>query len=225
MSSTSETVSEPPHTVPMDHANRSTGAGYDGVSATHDGHGSSIDFAAHDQAFKTMNANGASIPSLDQGVAALEAQGAYNNGQPENRKVIGAYLALNTLAKLQTMPPNQLGGEANASKVYGALKVAGLSGDGDKIRSTLAANGGDDFGLSNDQLVELWGANEHEYLHPILFGDETVSNTVHMTSLNFNDGRNPSEGPAGTIGGYNNKGEYPQWGWFEAAQEYGSVFS
>jgi len=46
-----------------------------------------------------------------------------------------------------------------------------------------------------------------------------------MTSLNMNDEWTQSDGPTGTMGGYNNKGEYPQWGWFESAQQYSSMFA
>jgi len=194
-------------------------------NSTPDGVGSPLDFAAHDSAFQTMNANGASIPTIDEGVAVLDAQGAYNANQPDDKKITGSYLALNTLAKLQTMPSNNFPSEAKAAEVYGSLKVAGMNGDGDQIRSIIADNGGTDFGLNNKQLVDLWGVNEYEHLHPILDGNDTIRNSVSMTSLNMNDEWTQSDGPTGTMGGYNNKGEYPQWGWFESAQQYSSMFA
>jgi len=179
-----------------------------------------------DSAVATMNENGGSVPSIASITNTMNDVGGYNVGQNAAQQEQGAYLVQNTLAKLQMMPPQELGDEETAMKVYGSLKLAAIDGDGAAIRSILEENGGDTMGLSDQALVDTWGVNEHEGLHEIIFGNlDQVANAVHMTSLNRDDGMNAPIGEPGTVGGFNDKGQFPQWGWFESAQNMNDVFA
>jgi hypothetical protein len=74
--------------------------------------------------------------------------------------------------------------------------------------------------LTDQELIHLWGMNEHWNLHAILFGNPKVYNVVHITSLNDKAGDGT---PHGKLGGYNDKGQYPQWGWREQVGGYNAL--
>lgn len=189
------------------------------------GTGSLLNTVEQDGIASTLRDNGANLPpSIESVISTLDQIGAYNQGQPPEKKVAGAYLALNTLSKMATLPPAQLKGENEASAAYGALKVAGAQGDGAMIREILEEKGGSAMGLSDKDLVDLWGVNEHHHLHAVLFGNSKVYNPIHMTSLNDQDQWGEIPGEKGALGGFNDKGEYPQWGWFDDAQGFQSLF-
>lgn len=156
-------------------------------------------------------------PDIGAFVRATDALGAYNAGQPEDKKIAGAYLTMITYIKMKLMSPFTLGNEGNASRVYGALKRAGMDRNAASIRTTLAQNGGNTGNLSDEQLVRLWGTNEHWNLHAVLNPGGPVGNAVHMTSINDRD-MHVHDGMGFPQGGYNDRGEYPQWGWYETAK-------
>jgi hypothetical protein len=152
----------------------------------------------------------------------------------EERSLTAAtLLAMLTGAKLKMLPPSMFESEGcsksskeclEASKCYGRLKVLGKAQNGPKLRQTLIDCGGDAKELTDAELIEIWGANEHRNLHCCLFGVEDIYHAVHMTSLNDNS-MNPSDGDKtlaehGPLGGYNDKGNHPQWGWFRMASKY-----
>jgi hypothetical protein len=61
--------------------------------------------------------------------------------------------------------------------------------------------------------------NEHFNLHAILFGNPRVHNPNHATSLS-----NKNQGQGGNaLGGFNDKGEWPQWNWLVDAQRYNGL--
>ena len=159
------------------------------------------------------------LPGTDQMVQRLDAVNAYNDGQSREQKIAGAYIAYATAGKLMTMPAANFPSEEAASVAYGALKRAGMAEDAATIRSILSQNGGNALGLSDQQLIELWGGNEHWNLHAVLFSNPGVHNTVHITSLSDNNGRDANR----NLGGFNDKGEWPQGGWFEDARGYNAL--
>ncbi len=178
------------------------------------GHGFLLDADAHNSAFS--KAFGKPPEEVITYVTKiLEGIGAYNKGQNTEQKTIGAYLAANLVLKIAMMPPGQFGNETEAGLTYGQLKLMAMNNDADGIRNLLKREGGLDFGLTDTELTKIWGTNEHNNLHAILFGNRDLANAVHMTSLNDNDGHEKDGMNPGRSGGYNNKGEYPQWGWFE----------
>lgn len=178
------------------------------------GHGFLLDADAHNTAFEKVFGKTAA-ETISEVTKSLESIGAYNQGQNEQQKTSGAYLAGNMLLKVEMLPPGQFANETDAGLAYGQLKLMAMNNDADGIRSWLKSDGGQDFGLTDTELIKIWGTNEHNNLHAILFGNRDLANAVHMTSLNDNDGHEKDGMNPGKSGGYNNKGEYPQWGWFE----------
>jgi hypothetical protein len=150
------------------------------------------------------------FPSDEEMIQRLDAVNAFNAGQPDDRKRAGAYLAYSTVAKYILVPAS--GDEKADATTFGDLKIAGMQDDHDTIAKYVK----DDKGLSQSELADLWGGNEHWNLHAVLFGNPTVWNAVHCTSLNDNAGDGT---PKGKLGGYNDKGEFTQWGWGKASQE------
>lgn len=145
----------------------------------------------------------------------LESMGAYNAGQNENQKLIGAYIATNLIMKEAMLPPTLFANETDAGLAYGQAKILAMNGDAEGLRNLIESHGGDTYGLTDEELISIWGTNEHNNLHGILFGYMPLANAVHMTSLNDNDSHAHDGMNPGLSGGYNNKGEYPQWGWYE----------
>jgi len=182
------------------------------------GFGNGLNTQQQDGIASQIRANGGQLPdSVNSIVDKLDSLGAYNPGQSGQQKEAGAYLTLNTLGKMASLTPESLGNENAAAEVYGALKNAAIQGDGASVRELIESNGGDTFGLSDQELTDLWGFNEHNFLHSTLFGNSEVYNPIHMTSLNDKDMSGQSSGAAGSLGGFNDKGEYPQWGWYDDA--------
>lgn len=157
------------------------------------------------------------IASMQDLIPKLDKINAYNPGQPQDRKEAGAYLALSMLAKFVVMPPAKFSDSSAASIAYGQLKTQALGGDAKAVRDSLKKFGGDPGKLSDQQLIQLWSGNEHQNLHGILFGNVDIRNAVHATSLSDNNGADKTKT---NLGGFNDRGEWPQWGWFEAAKKY-----
>lgn len=97
--------------------------------------------------------------------------------------------------------------------IQGAATQAAFRGDADDLRAVLAGAGGDPGPLSDAQLLAVWGTNSHHYNHNALrvHADDGANlgfKITHLRSLNDHalDGTEP-----GTRGGYNDRGEYPEW--------------
>lgn len=175
----------------------------------------------HDAAMETVFGKPASevISSIQ---STLEQTGTYLTNKPGTEKIKGAYLTGNMLMKQAMLPANLFGSEQNAGSAYAQAKLSAIDGDVASLRNLIEQKGGDTLGLSDEQLRNVWATNEHNNLHGILDAGSPIGQSIHMTSLNDNAGDGT---PKGTMGGYNDKGEYPQWGWFEDIQDIGSKFS
>lgn len=199
------------------HASHAPGEGdipvFDPHASGHIGpsHGRTLNANELDSIGRTLG-----LPSAAQLVPSLESNGAYNPGQTAQQKMAGAYLALSTAAKFETMPPSNFSDAKTAARAYGELKIKAMADDADGVRDTLKRHGGSAGGLSDQQLTNLWSGNEHQNLHGVLFGNSKIYNPIHATSLNDND----KTGSGVRSGGFNDRGEYPQWGWFEDAQSF-----
>jgi hypothetical protein len=160
------------------------------------------------------------LPSASSLIPRLDSIGAYNGGQTAEQKLAGAYLVLSTVAKLIVMPPDRFTDMLSAATVYGSLKKSAMEANAATVRSILVANVGNPGSLSDDQLVILWSGNEHHNLHAVLFGNPDVYDPIHVTSLNDDDGGSTR----GTVlGGFNDKGSWEQWGWFDKAKRFNSL--
>ena len=174
----------------------------------------------HDAAMETVFGSPSSevISSIQ---STLEKTGTYLNNKPDTEKIKGAYLTGNMLMKQAMLPAGSFGSEKDAGAVYAQAKLKAIDGDVAGLKSLIASNGGDTFGLTDDQLLNVWATNEHNNLHGILDAGSTIGQSIHMTSLN--DGAKDKTAK-GTLGGYNDKGAYPQWGWFEDAKSVTTLF-
>ncbi|MCZ8016104.1 MAG: hypothetical protein O9274_10435 [Limnobacter sp.] len=174
----------------------------------------------HDAAMETVFGSPSSevISSIQ---STLEKTGTYLNNKPDTEKIKGAYLTGNMLMKQAMLPAGSFGSEKEAGAVYAQAKLKAIDGDVAGLKSLIASNGGDTFGLTDDQLLNVWATNEHNNLHGILDAGSTIGQSIHMTSLN--DGAKDKTAK-GTLGGYNDKGAYPQWGWFEDAKSVTTLF-
>lgn len=163
------------------------------------------------------------LPSIREAVRILEDKGAYNAGQNGAQKVQGAYLAWSTAAKLKILSPAGKTQDEN-ELTFGALKRAGFRKDVAKVKSILAKRPSTHtFEITDQLMTYLWGSNEHHCLHAILFGNECIKNTIHITSLNDHDSADNDSHPAeedGLRGGYDDKGRAPQWGIWEQSSKF-----
>jgi hypothetical protein len=158
------------------------------------------------------------FPTMTSMIRRLDSLKAFNPHQPSEKKVAGAYLAYSVAAKFVLLPPSLFKTKLSAAQAYGSLKLAGMSNDAAKVRQLLSQFGGSTQGLSDADLTYLWGSNEHQNLHAIVFGNADVRNAIHATSLN--DKEMTPGIKRKTLGGYNDKGEYEQWGWYDAIKTY-----
>lgn len=135
----------------------------------------------------------------------------------------GTYLALSVAAKFKLVSPSSFASMEEAAAMYAKLKIAGMKGDAATVASLIK----DPKGLSPEQLAYLWGTNEHQNLHAILFGNPDVYHAVHATSLNdmvgLEVGDTADSSTPNTLGGYNDKGTNQQWGWYEKAKGYNAL--
>lgn len=195
----------------------------DHVGEASHGHGFLLNADAHNSAVaKVFGKSPDEV--VDYMVSKLDAMGAYNAGQNDVQKTIGAYLVMNLALKYHMMPSSLFANETEAGLVYGEAKTLAMNGDAEGLRSLIESNGGSTFGLDDAELTSIWGTNEHNNLHAVLFGNKDLANAVHMTSLNDNDSLSQDGMNPGRSGGYNNKGEYPQWGWFEGLSKLSGWF-
>jgi hypothetical protein len=148
------------------------------------------------------------LPSIEQAVQKLDAAGAYNNGQSDQQKVQGAYLALSTLAKFKIHSPVGKSGDDNA-KTFGALKGLGFANNVAGVDAKLTECGANKYGIPQDLMAYLWGSNEHHCLHAILFGNPDIKSAIHSTSLNDQAEDNVL---VGQLGGFNDNGKAKEWG-------------
>jgi hypothetical protein len=195
----------------------------DHVGDASHGHGFLLNADAHNAAMATMFGRPAG-ETIDYLVKTLDSIGGYNKGQNEEQKLKGAYLIANLVMKHNMAPPRLFANETEAGVFYGQAKLMAMDNDADGLRDLIESRGGSTFGLGDAELINVWGTNEHNNLHAIMFGNRELANAVHMTSLNDNDGHEKDGMNPGLSGGYNNKGEYPQWGWFEGLQQISTWF-
>ncbi len=160
------------------------------------------------------------FPTHLEMIERLDNLNAYNEHQSPNQKLSGAYMAFATVAKFKMVPPTLFKDECEAGQMYGQLKVAGVNSDAAKIKQLLSQKGLSTLGMSDQDLINLWGMNEHWNLHAVLFNNKSIRGPNHATSLSDKDQWNKCGFPAG---GYNDRGEYPQWGWFEQAKDYNKL--
>ncbi len=134
--------------------------------------------------------------------------GNYNPGQPDDKKCLGALTVLNEMAAVTTM--GGLSGDHGGPQelVMGSATNAALKGDAAGVRAALEGNGGDTSGLSDDLLVSMWSTNSHYYNHAILNVTLGGFKITHLRSLND---RGQDGNPQSTRGGYNDKGQWPEW--------------
>lgn len=180
------------------------------IGAGH-GLGGLINTGLHDSAMDTIFGMSGS-QTIDYIISTMDSVGGYNAGQSPEQKEKGAYLVANMLMKQAMLPPELFGSEQEAGSVYAQAKLFAIEGDTAGLRLLIESQGGNTAGLSDEELINIWATNEHNNLHGIIMGNMTIANAVHMTSLNDNAADGTTQG---TLGGYNDKGEYPQWGWFE----------
>lgn len=158
------------------------------------------------------------LPKIEHMIVRLDGIHAYNVNQSPVQKEAGAILALSTFAKFLIMSPFKFkDDEQTAGAVYGDLKVKGMLGDAAGIREVLTKHDGDPKTLTDEQLIQLWSGNEHQNLHAVLFGNDDVKHAIHATSLSDNNRANPDQLQ---LGGFNDRGEFPQWGWFRASKRF-----
>ena len=130
-----------------------------------------------------------------------------------------------------------------ADKCFGRAKYYALKGDGKAVRAVVEACGGSKTNLAklqDNDLVELWGVNEHHDIHCCGFGAPEFFHAVHATSLNdcaaphacakgtkagleggqsYIGGREEDHWEKnGPTGGFNDKGNYEQHGYFYHAK-------
>ena len=167
-----------------------------------------------------LNAIGAALGlrSAKDLIPKLDSLGAYNQGQSPQQKLAGAYIVLSTLAKFKILPPSNFNEEIKAQEAYGALKKAAMEKNAEAVKSVIQSNKGNTFGLPNEQLLQLWSGNEHQNLHAVLFGNGKIHHPIHATS--FNDAE---EGRTKVLGGYNDKGAYNEWTWFDGAKNFNNL--
>jgi hypothetical protein len=139
-----------------------------------------------------------SLPKPQQMIEKIDSANAFNPGQPPEKKLAAAYLVLATLGKLKTLPaelfvkdcPNWDSGSGDdrscdkAGKAYGMMKYHSILKDYSTVSSILKQHGGNQYTLSNEELMTLWSTNEHHNLHCCLIPGGHVGNAIHMTSLN-----------------------------------------
>jgi hypothetical protein len=211
------------------------------------GHGNPINAPLHNSALTKIFGDQASIPSI---IASNDKLGAYNPGQSAEQKQAGAYLVANILLKLDMAPLQERFSEAQLQALskhsgvnvgvlrtlssemlnglmYGTLKNLALKNNAADIRELIkdmGLNTASTAKLTDAELLNVWATNEHNNLHGILFGNSKIYNVIHLTSLNDKDAHTKTSSLRGKVGGFNDKGDYPQWGWLEDAQTFSSKY-
>lgn len=195
------------------------------TASQHIGEGHGMGFlmhrATHDAAIETVFKKPAS-EVLSSVQSTLENTGTYLGNKTDTEKIKGAYLTANMLMKQGMLPATLFGSEKDAGSTYAQAKLKAIDGDVTGLRKLIESKGGSTFGLKADQLLNVWATNEHNNLHSALDAGSPIGQTIHMTSLNDK----AQDGTAkGKLGGYNDRGEYPQWNWFEDAKSVGHLFT
>jgi hypothetical protein len=137
------------------------------------------------------------------GIISEEVPGSEHE---KTRRESAIYSAMATAAKLTLLPiqtvneatgstcftgapaqEGQAGGCDGLSKCYGRLKGFAMQSNVAKVKEVLKTCGGSQKNLSNDELIYLWGLNEHHNLHCCSFSDpqgHQLHHASHLTSLN-----------------------------------------
>jgi hypothetical protein len=95
-------------------------------------------------------------------------------------KLTGAVLTLALMAKLKLVPATQFKTEREAGLMYGKLKQAGTKKDAATIRKLIP----NAKSLTDEELINLWGSNEHNDLHSSFQGKIDLFKASHITSIN-----------------------------------------
>jgi hypothetical protein len=160
---------------------------------------------------------------IDDTIAAAEAMGMDAMGflsqytQDESKfegawndqlKMAGSLTVLNDAVAAKTLGDAINMDNDALSKVAGDATIAAIAGDGATVRSVIDNAGGDTSALSDNMLAQIWGTNSHMYNHATLNYKGPDFGVTHIRSLNDNadDGTE-----RGTLGFYNDKGEWPEW--------------
>ena len=172
---------------------------------------------------------GMSDAGMRRFVADFKADGSnYNPGQPDDKKTVGAALGLTTAMAIETLNIDGQGlGKADVQRRGAAAVNAAHAGDGAAVREALGGDANDNIrGLTDQDLVNIWGTNTHFYNHNILSAaagktsDMFQATHLLMRNTEAQDGTAP-----GTLVGYNDKGEWSQWGWFDNVKALEANFS
>lgn len=138
------------------------------------------------------------LPSYEDIITKLDSINAFLPGQPSQKKLAVAYTTLTLVGKLKTLPASKFVTNcpkwneensdhsrcAEAGKVYGLMKYNSIIRNFSKVKSLMDEHGGNQYPLTDDEMMTLWSTNEHHNLHCCLDPGGTVGNALHMTSLN-----------------------------------------
>lgn len=144
---------------------------------------------------------GQSLASL--GIISAQVPG---DEREKTRRDSAIYTAIASLAKLTLLPiqaandatggtcftgapaqDGQMGGCDALSKCYGRLKGFAMQSNIAKVKAELKKCGGSQKSLSDEELIYLWGLNEHHNLHCCSFSDpqgHQLHHASHLSSLN-----------------------------------------
>ena len=176
-----------------------------GQHSGHAGHEMGHELNVH----ATYEAASAAGIDADQFIGDFVADDSnFNPNQTTEQKYAGALTVLNDMTAAVTMGGIE-GDLGEISTIAGSATEAALAGDADALRGILTDAGGDVRHMSDDMLLNTWATNSHMYNHSILNVESDHFALTHLRSLNDNasDGTEP-----GTLGFYNDKGAWPQWG-------------
>jgi hypothetical protein len=182
------------------------------------------------------------IGTHEEWMTKLQGKKFYNAGLDKGVPV--TYNVMHLIAKFLLMNPRVFANKGCdlacsentcpcelASKCFGRAKYFAIKGDGAAVRRLLTACGGSQGNLAkltDEDLVELWGVNEHLDIHCCGYGNPEFFHAVHATSLNDCGNVGDCEGDEGyaggrfedhytangPMGGFNDKGNYEQHGWW-----------
>ena len=162
-------------------------------------------------------------------VEDFKADGSnYNPGQPDDKKTVGAALGLVTAMAIETMNIDGQGLTKGEVQRRGAEAVnAAHRGDGAGVRAALGGDANENIrGLTDEDLVNVWGTNTHFYNHNVLSaGAGRTSDMFQATHLLMRNTEAQDGTAPGSLVGYNDKGQWSQWGWFDNVRALEGSFS
>jgi hypothetical protein len=141
----------------------------------------------------------------------------YSAAKTDDLKMAGALTVLNDAVAAKTLGDALYMDNDKLSKVAGDATIAAIAGDGAKVREILDDVGANTAPLSDNMLAQIWGTNSHMYNHATLNYKGPDFGLTHIRSLNDNadDGTE-----RGTLGFYNDKGEWPEWDSHENSRKF-----